>query len=235
MEPIPETVDAIDELDPALDDGTLLDQLNRLAERARAVVPDLVGMSVASRKHDVTFTLVATDDEIGSLDGVQYLTSGPCVEAVHTEQGLATSSEDLMSEEGWLLFGQASAAAGVRSTLTLPVVQDDAVVGSINLYAAGPGSFTDRHAELAAELGAWAPGAVANADLSFSTRHLAEEAPERLRNEALLDAAAGIVAVDHALSLDEARDRLLDAAQRAGVSIDKLARTIVHLYDDGAA
>ena len=235
MKPIPETVDAIDELDPAMDDGTLLDQLTRMADRARAVVPDLVGMSVASREHDVTFTLVATDDEVASLDAVQYLASGPCVDAFDGKQGIATTAEDLMDEGGWRMFSQATAAAGVRSTLTFPIVQDGAVVGTVNLYAAGTDSFADRHEPLAAAVGAWAPGAVGNADLSFSTRKAAEQAPERLRSQALLDAAAGIVAVDHGLSVEEARERLEDAAVRAGVPLDKLARTIVHLYEDGAA
>ena len=235
MEPIPETVDAIDELDPALDDGTLLEQLTRMADRARSVVPDLVGMSVASRDHDVTFTLVATDDEVAALDAVQYLDSGPCVDSFDSELGIVTTAEDLMDEDRWRAFGQATAAAGVRSTLTFPVVQEGAVVGTVNMYAAGTDSFSDRHEALAAAVGAWAPGAVANADLSFSTRRAAEQAPGRLQSQTLLDTAAGIVAVDHGLSVEEARERLEDAAVRAGVPLDKLARTIVHLYEDGAA
>lgn len=235
MEPIPETVDAIDELDPAVDDGTLLDQLNRMADRARTVVPDLVGMSVASSDHDVTFTLVATDEEVAALDAVQYLASGPCVDAFAAQRGIYTTAADLMDEGEWRMFSQATAAAGVRSTVTFPVVQEGAVVGTVNLYAAGTDSFSDRHEALAAAVGGWAPGAVANADLSFSTRRAAERAPDRLRDQALLDAAAAIVAVDHGLSVDEARERLEEAAIRAGVPLENLARTIVHLYEDGAA
>ena len=235
MEPIPQTLEAIDELDPAFDDGTLLDQLTRLAERARGVVPDLVGVSIASHEHGVTFTLQATDEEIARLDGVQYLGSGPCVDAFHAGQGLATTAADLMDEGRWQTFAQATAAAGVRSTLTFPVLHRGQVIGTVNLYAASDDAFADKHDALAGVFGAWAPGAVANADLSFSTRHRAEQAPEQLRQQALLDTAAGIVAVDHDLTVEEARERLFDAAHRAGVPLESLARTIVELYENGAA
>lgn len=235
MEPIPQTLEAIDELDPSLDDGTLLQQLGRRAERARSIVPDLMGVSLASHEHGVTFTLVATDEEIATLDGVQYLSSGPCVEAFDAGKGLATGSEDLMDEGRWHAFGLATAAAGVRSTITFPILVRGHVIGTVNVYACSDGAFDGKHDELAAVFGAWAPGAVTNADLSFSTRHLAEQAPEQLRHQALLDAAAGIVAVDHDLTVEEARERLFDAAHRAGVPLESLARTIVDLYDDGAA
>jgi hypothetical protein len=36
---------------------------------AQRLVPDLAGISVASREHGLTFTLVATDEEIAALDG----------------------------------------------------------------------------------------------------------------------------------------------------------------------
>ena len=232
MEPIPQTLEAIDELDPALDDGTLLHQLTRTADRARSVVPDLVGVSISSHEHGVTFTLVATDEEVATLDAVQYLNTGPCVEAFDAGTGLATGADDLLDEGEWRAFALATAAAGVRSTLTYPILRSGRAVGTVNLYGASDTTFSDKRELLADVFGAWAPGAVANADLSFSTRHLAEQAPEQLRSQALMDTAVGIVAVDHGIALDEARERLENAARRAGVPLGQLARTIVHLYED---
>lgn len=54
MEPIPETLEAIGALDPYLDDGSLWEQLTR----------------------------VASDEVTAALDGVQYLTAGPCVDGL---------------------------------------------------------------------------------------------------------------------------------------------------------
>ena len=81
MEPIPETVEAVNELDPAVDDGSLLADLIRLASRAQEIVRDLVGVSIAGFDHGLTFTLVATAQEVAFLDSVQYVAGGPCVEA----------------------------------------------------------------------------------------------------------------------------------------------------------
>lgn len=77
MEPIPETLAAINELHPAVDDVALLEQLTAAAERARTIAPDCVGVSVAFLDVGVTFTLVATSDKIALVDAVQYLAGGP--------------------------------------------------------------------------------------------------------------------------------------------------------------
>lgn len=233
MKPIPETLEALAELDAYLDDGTLLDGLRSQAELARRVAPELVGVSVASREDGLTFTLVATDEQTAALDGVQYLTSGPCVEALVDGQGIATTADDLFSEPRWQALARASAAAGVGSTLTFPIVVAGEVTGTVNLYGRTEDAFEGRHALLAAVFEAWAPGAVTNADLSFSTRRAAEQAPARLREDAIIDAATGIVAAWREITVDEAREPLEDAAARAGLPLVALARMVLDMrYDD---
>ncbi len=233
MEPIPETLEAIGELDALVDDSSLLEQLIRTAALARAVAPDLVGVSVAVQEHGVTFTLVATDEESAALDAVQYLNSGPCVDGLDQGQGMATTQEDLLSEPRWQALGRAAAAAGVRSTLTFPIARAGRVVGTVNLYGGSEDTFTGKHRQLATVFGAWAPGAVSNADLSFSTRRTAEQAPDLLRMQAQVDAATGILAAARNVDVETALDHLRDAAQRAGVPLVKLAQTIIELRDPG--
>lgn len=233
MEPIPETLEALDELDPYLDESSLLDQLTTTTNRAREVAPGLVGVSMASREHGLTFTVVATDPDVATLDAVQYLDSGPCVDAIDLGQGIATSPEGLLSESRWREFARASAAAGVHSTLTLPVLSSGAVIATVNLYGREADTFVGRHAELAEVFGAWAPGAIANADLGFSTRALAEQAPTLLRDTAKIDTATGILAARCDLSVTDARDELDDAARRAGVPVVLLARVLVELHHEG--
>ncbi|MGF9754181.1 GAF domain-containing protein [Microvirga sp. 0TCS3.31] len=232
MEFIPETLEALDELEPFADDAELRESLERSADLAQRLVPDLAGISVASYGDGLTFTLVATDEEIAALDGVQYLSSGPCVEALDDGRGMATTSDDLLSEPRWRALGLASAAAGVRSTLTLPIVTGEKVTGTVNLYGRSDNTFDGRHATLAVIFRAWAPGAVTNADLSFSTRKVAEQAPEQLRDAALLDQATGMLAAAEELPLDVARERLIDAATRAGISVTRLARALVTNRDN---
>ena len=229
MRAIPETLQAIAELEPYLDDGTLLDRLLAMGSRAQTIAPDCVGVSVAMRQHGVTFTLVSSADEVAALDAVQYLTSGPCVEAVDDGHGIAASSQELMDEPGWRAFAQATAAAGVRSTLTFPIVQGGRAVGSVNLYGSSDHAFDGRHQPLADVFGAWAPGGVSNADLSFSTREVAVRAPAKLRDEARVDVATGIVAAMREVDVQTAAGLIQDAARRAGVPLVKLAEVIIHL------
>jgi hypothetical protein len=232
VEAIPETLEALDELDTFLDDDDhLAGRLVAAADRAREITSGLVGVSLASRELGVTFTVVATDQEIATLDSVQYLSSGPCVDAIEMGHGIATSSGGLLSESRWHDFAHASAAAGVHSTLTFPVVQDDEVIATVNLYGRDADTFVDLHDRLAAVFGGWAPGAVTNADLPFSTRHLAQQAPVRLKDRAVLDAATGVIAAQRDIPVEEAREHLEDAARRAGIPVVRLARVVLGLHD----
>jgi hypothetical protein len=235
VEPIPQTLEALDELDSNLDDDALAGGLVAAADRAREVAPGLVGVSIASRRFDVTFTVVATDQETATLDAVQYVSSGPCVDAIDLGHGVTTSPDGLLSESRWQDFARASAAAGVRSTLTLPVVDPSGeVVATVNLYGSSTDTFAGerRHERLAEVFGAWAPGAVSNADLSFSTRLTAEQAPAQLEQLALVDTASGIIAAQREISVGEARAQLEDAARRAGIPVARLARVVVGLHDE---
>ena len=231
MEPIPETLEALDEVQLYIDEANLEQQLRTTTSTAEQVAPGLVGVSLAFREHGLTFTLIATDEDIAALDAVQYVASGPCVDAVDLGHGIATPN-GLLSEQRWQQFARASAASGVRSTLTLPIVDGDVVVSTVNLYGRAEDTFIGKHQVLADVFGAWAPGAVANADLSFTTRRAAEQAPKQLREAAVVDAATGMLAAERGVSVADARAQLDDAARRAGVPVHRLAHVLVGLYLD---
>ena len=226
MVPIPETVQAIDNLDPT-DDFELLESFRSLADQAQAVVPDLVGVSIGRLTEGLTFTLVATTEEIAVLDGIQYLAGGPCVDAAHMNCSVEFDNDDPLDEDRWLLFAQATAARAIRTTLTLPVIANEHVVGTINLYAASQRAFSGHHDELADIFGAWAAGAVANADLVFTTRRDAESAPDKLNERLSVEVAVGITAARHAIGVEAAEALLRAAALRAGVTLNQLARQVV--------
>ena len=226
MEPIRETAEALEALshEPGAED--LVADLTRLANQAQEVVPDLVGVSVARLQEELTFTLVATAEEVAVLDAVQYVAGGPCVDGAHAEDVLEFTVDDVLDEDRWQLFAGATAAHTMRSTLTLPVMRDG-VIGTVNLYAASRQAFEGHHEQLAELFGAWAEGAVTNADLSFRTRELARQAPIRVRERAAIDVAVGILAVQLGVDASTATARLEDAASRAGVRPVDLAEAIV--------
>lgn len=236
MEPIPETVEAIEEYGPfATDDVDLIAELRENGRRVQEIVPDCLGFSLASEEHGVTFTVMASDMDIAVLDAVQYLSGGPCVAAVE-EQHLDPGGFhlwDLLDEDSWQLFGRASAAKGVRSTLTLPIVMIDRVVGSVNLYGGSGAAFTGHHQALAAVFDAWAPGAVTNADLSFATLRDARRAPRFLAEETTFYAAVGILVARDGLDEQTAARSLREAAVRAGVSLHDLCNAVLEAHGRG--
>jgi GAF domain-containing protein len=230
MEPIPETVRAIEELGPFASDEDLLDQLNGMAQRVTEIVPDCIGMSVASSDHGVTFTLVAPSQRIALLDALQYLDGGPCVDAVEQERVVAVSYGDPTEENPLRVLNRASGQLGVASSLSLPVVREGRVSGSINLYGASADSFVGHHDELARVLGAWAEGAIADADLSFATRLLAQDAPRLLGSSPTLEEAVEVVAAIGAIDPGTARQRIDLAARRAGIGPAQLAEALLKLH-----
>ena len=227
MEPIPETEAVIEEYGPfTAGDFDLVEELRGRSERVRKIVPECIGITMTSTEDGVSFTLVSSDEQVAVLDAIQYTVGGPCVESVAAEQVLAYTQEDFLDEAGWQLFAQATAAASIASTLTLPIVVDGVVGGSINLYATTPDAFDGHHEQIADIFGAWAPGAVTNADLSFSTRTVAEQAPLVLRDQVIIQVALGVLMTDQGVDVETARERLFDAAHRAGVTVAMVAEEL---------
>ncbi|TQM61976.1 GAF and ANTAR domain-containing protein [Humibacillus xanthopallidus] len=227
MEPIPETQAALDRLAHDQDDDVQA-QFSEMAAKARRLVPSLVGLSVTQISEGVTLTYVASPATAVALDALQYVDGGPCEAAVRRGAHVAVDHDELLDEGRWQLFAQASAHAGVRSTLSLPVFSGSDVTGGVNLYGSLNDSFVGHHEALAALFGAWAAGAISNADLSFSSRLEAMEAPARIEDANTVSAAIGVLSETHQISTRDAEDHLRRAAARAGVPIVALALFILH-------
>ena len=237
MEFLPHTQEALDEY-LNLSEPDLERSLLTMGDSVARIVPDCVGLSLTLYdEDDLTFTLVAPsvpaprgEPSRDTDPRRSALTDEPVDEVADEAARVAAGVSDPLDEDTWASFARASAAAGVASTLSLPVVDHDRVVGGINLYASSADAFVGRHGDLAEVLGASASGAIANADLSFESRRRAEQAPRQLRDQRLVDVAVGILAAREDVDLDEARDRLEDAAARAGVSEAQAALVLIRIH-----
>lgn len=231
MEPIPETVEAIRELTRYGDD-TIARTLLEISRDVERIAPDVVGISLSLIADDLTFTMTATTGPVAELDGMQYLAGGPCDETLRTGEPHSYHATDVVDEERWRVFARATAAAGVESTLSLPILRDGVVIAGVNMYGSTADAFDGHIDELAEACGAWAGGAVANADLDFSTRFQAAEAPDRLRDDAVVHQAIGALVGHWELPVDRAEERLRNAARRAGISDAEMARAIIGLLTE---
>jgi GAF domain-containing protein len=226
MEPLPETFEAIQRLSQ-YGDSQIAAELLRIGRQVQQVVPEVVGVSIGLPAEQFTFTLVADTSLAHEMDVMQYVDDGPCVQALHSGDVVETDLDDLLDEDRWLMFARASALHGVESSLSLPIVREGQVVAGVNLYASAPDAFVGHHEELAAICRAWAPGAVTNADLAFSTRLEAAATPGRMRDQSLIDQAIGMLAESQQVDTETAAARLREAALRAGISEAQAAQTII--------
>ena len=228
MEPLPETEEALEE--PAKHGETSLGiELHAMTERVRALVPELVGLSLGIVNQGLMLTLVASAEHLAALDAAQYLDGGPSVADLERTEPLEVDVDDLLDEDRWLLYAQASAAAGVGSSLSLPIMGDTHVLGGVNLYAATSRAFAGKHQAIAEAVGSEAKLAVGNADLSFWTAKMAMEAPTRIREGGDINIALGIISASQGINIPIARQRLRNAAARAGITEVQAARAIKHV------
>lgn len=228
MEPTAETQAALAHLAWA-EDSNLARALKGQVAQARAVVPSLLGVSLAWLHEGLTFTFVASSATIATLDAMQYLDGGPCVDALRQDDRVDVPEVAGVLDEGrWQLFSEAEAANGVRATLSLPVLHDEHVACGVNFYAGETHAFEGRHERLADIFGAWVGGAVTNADLSFSTRREAARAPARLQALNRFNEAVGIVSARQGVDTDEATRRIENAAALAGIAPDDLAVAVLN-------
>ncbi|CAM3659385.1 ANTAR domain-containing protein [Nocardioides zeicaulis] len=207
MELLPQSKEALDEyVTLSVED---VEGLLRVIEGwAVRSVPECVALSVTLLDEDLTFTLV--DDP--ARTATRASAAAPASAAEPEAPAYA------LDEGEWADMARERAFEGIQSTVSLPVVQQGRAVLTIDLYASTAHAFHDRIDGLVSALGAWQAGAVTNADLGFETLRRAEEAPERLREQRIVDVATGLLAARTDVSTPEAHDALVRAAEAAEVS-----------------
>ncbi|MET0789552.1 MAG: GAF and ANTAR domain-containing protein [Cellulomonas sp.] len=226
MELLPQTAAALRRLGES-SDVDLVAAVTRAGDRVASEVPSCLGFSYCLVAEELTFTVIATSSETAAMDAAQYLDDGPCLLAAR-EAG-SVGVDDVLDEDRWEQFAFTAAEHGVRSSLSLPVLGDGGLVGTVNFYAARPGAFVGHEAQLAAIVGASAHGAISNADLSFRSLDDAAGAPARLEDLAVVDHAIGALARSRRIGIEEARAVLHSAAERAGVADAEVARSLVQM------
>ena len=207
-----------------------LPELHEMADRLRALVPDLRGLSVAVLDDvGMTLTLGASAPEIAALDAVQYVGGGPCTEDLPATEVLEVNVDELFGDGRWQLYARACAAAGVGSSLSLPISSGERVTGRLNLYAAGSDAFTGLHEQIAVTVGSDTELVVADADLSYWTAKTAMAAPAKVLAGGDINGALGTISATQGVNIPIARQRLRNAAARAGITEAQAASAIKNL------
>lgn len=208
----------------------VLEHLGRTVEEVSAAVPACLGLGVARIDQANSCTITVSDEAIAVLEAVQYLEAGPEVDAPSRWQWGETS---LAAVDGrGSLYVAATAAAGVRSILTLPVIENEVTIGAVRVYAGLERAFEGRADEVARMVdGGGVAELVIDSAATLMARRLAERSPLSLRAQGALNRAIGALTLHLDTDVTTAYERLVDAAQRAGTGVDRLAMAIVDLHD----
>jgi len=209
-----------------LTDRTLQGDLRKIVAVAERSVPGCDGASIALALEGRARTEAETDRVILELDLAQYeADEGPCLLALREARPVRL---DLIGEEGrFATFAERAAGAGVRSSLSLPVLVDDEAVGTINLYSYTPAAFDETSQSLAAVLVAQAGLAIAKSRLLEAGRRAADAAQQSADDRADVYTAEGILMSLQRCTAEQATALLRNAATSEERTLAAMARQII--------
>lgn len=207
-------------------DTSLKNTLTRVAALAVQAIPGAEGAGLTLLEEDRPQTVIATDDFVREVDGVQYgLGEGPCLSAV-SERRTFTSG-NLGGEPMWPRFGPRVGRLGVHSALSLPLLVNDEAIGALNVYARPRGSFDDDAVRMGEAFASPAAVSVANARALAQAERLVEQLTDALHSRAGIDQALGVVMGRTGCTPDEAFTQLREQSQARQVKLVDVARAIV--------
>lgn len=224
--PFPDAAQALRELSGmVLDDHSFHGVLERASQVAKRVIPGADEVSV-TMKDSRPMTVAASGALASEVDESQYeVDSGPCLEAVFSGQVVLVN--DMATETRWPRYLPRAAAAGVRSSLSLPMPVDGTHVGAFNAYSRSPRAFNEHAVEIGQELAAYTSIVLGNAGLYFTAATRADQLVEAMRSRAVIEQAKGILMGARRCSAEEAFDLLVRLSQQTHRKLRDVARVVV--------
>jgi hypothetical protein len=214
-------------------DGTLDDAMREVALNAVTAVPAADAVSITVLADPLLRTAAATDEDVLALDEEQYQTRrGPCLDAAENRRPVrVTMGSD--SQE-WPEFVEAARAAGVRATLSIPLIiasavpgDDEELVGSLNAYSRSTEAFDEYDEKLMTLYTGAASQAVTDARRWQRLRETVIQLEQALVSRADIDQAKGVLRTLYGGSADDAFAMLVERSQNENVKLKLMARRIL--------
>jgi GAF domain-containing protein len=200
--------------------------LEQVVHLAKQVLPPTLEASITLVDGHGPHTVAFTGEPALALGERQYENeSGPCLQAAAEGQTIVIT--DTGREGRWPQYAAAAVAAGVASSLSVPLPIRQQVTGALNFYGAKLDAFDAEMIDLAETFAGHAAVAVTNAHLYESTARLAEQMQQAMTTRAVIEQAKGILMRDHSCSADEAFDMLVRTSQNAHIKLREVAQRLV--------
>jgi putative methionine-R-sulfoxide reductase with GAF domain len=192
------------------------DALDEVARTAASVVGRSCGITYLTRYG--VLTVASSDSLANAVDELQYGTGdGPCLQALRT--GETVRVEDVLTEARWGDYPALAAQAGIRSSLSYPVIVDEIAVGAVNFYSTSTAAWT-ADSEAAGLLLSFQVAGILGAVRGIAMELVADPSRAQAfaeRHE--VDIACGILMAQRGCSNPDARTILAADAARRGVPI----------------
>jgi putative methionine-R-sulfoxide reductase with GAF domain len=222
-----EDVGVVDLLDQFEDVANFLDQLVRRAVE-RTVGGEACGLTLEQAGRGLTVTY--SGELALRADERQYeLDDGPCLQSLRT--GEVVSVPDMAHEDRWGPYPQRAVAAGVRSSLSLPLVAGERGRGALNLYATRPHAFTATDERIAGAWAGQAGGALSVAWRMAEHEDVVDHLNRGMASRQVIGQAVGLLMAQRRCTGDDAFGFLIAASQRTNEKLRDVAARIVAGHD----
>lgn len=227
LQPALDLTAAYTELQRLLLQGPDVDKfLDKVAVLAAGFTTPPTSCGITLRRNGEVSTVAASGELAMHADEIQYgHGQGPCLHSLHT--GEFVHIPDLASDDRWETYRLNALAAGVGSSISLPLIVDDHPVGALNIYSTGVHHFSTDDIATARAFADQAAAA-----LTLVMRHseklvLEEQLRNALASRAVIDQALGIIMGQQHCDAAEAFDLLRRASQDRNIKLVDIATQMI--------
>ena len=204
----------------------------KIALIATETVPGCDIASITMLRAGKPTTVAFTGKAALLLDETQYkVGDGPCLAAIR-HRGLEHVST--VSDDRWPAFASAASDHGVLATMSIPLGNDEAVMGALNLYSETEAEYDAAARDVACGFADQLGVAVASVTLHSEGYELAQQLQQAMESRAVIEQAKGILMAVQRCSPDAAFEILVRASQNQNRKLRAIASEIVERYTSSA-
>lgn len=213
-------------------------------EDIKSVLDDLTGYAAATmtsttgqpiecavtlHRRKRTATIGGSSGRAVVLDRIeQSLGDGPCIEALET--GVPVLLDDVSADLQWPEYRTALSAAGVASTLGIPMKLHDDGGAVLDFFAPVSGVFNEQAIADGLRFGEMAGKALRLAVRIASVEQRAENLRAAMDTRTVIDLACGIIMAQNKCDKDEAFELLRSASNTRNQKLNELAEGLVSRF-----
>jgi transcriptional regulator with GAF, ATPase, and Fis domain len=217
----------VDLADTMVADFDVIDFLHLLTDRSvRLLSASAAGVVLADPRGDLRVA-AASSEAAGLVELFQIQNDeGPCLDCFRT--GRRVTAADLAGpDQRWPLFAAAASRAGFRVVEALPMRLRDQVIGALNLFGAGPGSFEQADLRIGQALADVATIGLLHEQNVRRSEAVAEQLQAALTSRVVIEQAKGKLAERLGTDMDQSFRMLRDYARNTNQRLTDVSRDFV--------